>query len=468
MQNGVSTPGWLDPRTCHHEGEVKALLHRLAMHLVGQCGKAHILLVILQRAEGTWDRDTISTPPTLGSLPFPQPTKGFPGLELQGMRPCPPKAFVFTRWGHSPSRSPSPQVCVPPSVPPQGHILHLGGVVGVQLSPGAARAVGAGGRGGGDVLLEIRGPGAGEKPGVPLVTAFVWGDPGPAAQGVAGLPPALRGLHLPGAVSCWAIPQELGQLSLVRVLLQETLYLGTKGAGESRWQCQPNVASPSSASQSPKPQQPDTCSLKVAGMGGETGHGHPRGQATTLGTATGTAMGTAVGTAVVPCTSGAYDLRRGDGSQLLALRGTGVGTFPLGTPLLLGVFWGSQEPPAPHGLPGGQGGGREEAETPRRYEERLGGGLSGAAAAGRQRAGRGPLVPTAPPAARSRGVGTGTPVPAVPGERQGRGHGDMTSTPTPPCPGCSRGAECGQRAGAGGGDRHSCPRAAARGPAGLG
>lgn len=82
------------------------------------------------------------------------------------------------------------------------------------------------------------------------------------------------------------------------------------------------------------------------------GHSHPRGPATTLGTATGTAMGMAAGTAVVPCPSGAYDLRR---SQLLALRGTGAGTFPLGTPPILGVFWGSQDPPAPHGLPGGQG-----------------------------------------------------------------------------------------------------------------
>lgn len=90
-------------------------------------------------------------------------------------------------------------------------------------------------------------------------------------------------------------------------------------------------------------------------MGGETGHGHPKGLATTLGTATGTATGLAVET-VVPCTSGAYDLRRGDGSQLLALRGTGVGTFPMGTPPLLGVFRDSQDPPAPHGLPGGQRG----------------------------------------------------------------------------------------------------------------
>jgi hypothetical protein len=34
-----------DPLTSHHEREVKALLHRFAVHLVGQCGKADVLLV---------------------------------------------------------------------------------------------------------------------------------------------------------------------------------------------------------------------------------------------------------------------------------------------------------------------------------------------------------------------------------------------------------------------------------------
>lgn len=62
---------------------------------------------------------------------------------------------------------------------------------------------------------------------------------------------------------------------------------------------------------------------------------------------------------MVPCTLVAYSLRRRDSSQLLALRGTG--TFPLGTPLFLGVFWGTQDPHAPHGLLGGRGeGAREE------------------------------------------------------------------------------------------------------------
>lgn len=138
------------------------------------------------------------------------------------------------------------------------------------------------------------------------------------------------------------------------------------------------------------PQQPDTCSLKVAGMGGE------RGPATTLGTATGTAMGMAVGTAVVPCTPGAYGLRRGDSSQLLALRGTGVGTFPLGTPPLLGVFWGSQDPPAPHGLPGGQGGAGRRQRHQEEMKSSGEGDPSGAAARGRQMVGRGPLVPVSP------------------------------------------------------------------------
>lgn len=90
-------------------------------------------------------------------------------------------------------------------------------------------------------------------------------------------------------------------------------------------------------------------------MGGEGGHVHPRGQATTLGTA----MGMAVGTAMVLCPLGAYSWQCGDGSWLLVLQGTGMGTFPLGTPPLLGVFWGGQDPHTSHGLPGGQGGGRD-------------------------------------------------------------------------------------------------------------
>lgn len=139
-----------------------------------------------------------------------------------------------------------------------------------------------------------------------------------------------------------------------------------------------------------------------------------------------TAVGMALGTAVVPCTSGAYDLCRGDGSQLLALLGTGVGTFPLGTSPLLRVFWGSQDPPAPHGLPGGPGGGREEAETPRRDEERLEGGLSGAAAGGRQMGGRGPLVPV-PPAH----CGVSAQGPPSPQSREKTRAGDTTRTRHP-------------------------------------
>lgn len=60
IQSGVSIPRTrLAPPplcTCHHEGEVKALLHRLPMDLVGQRGEAHVLLVILQ-GEGTWDEE---------------------------------------------------------------------------------------------------------------------------------------------------------------------------------------------------------------------------------------------------------------------------------------------------------------------------------------------------------------------------------------------------------------------------
>lgn len=209
------------------------------------------------------------------------------------------------------------------------------------------------------------------------------------------------------------------------------------------------------------PQQPDTCSLKVSGMGGERGHGHPRGLATTLGTATGTAMGMAVGTAVVPCTPGAYGLRRGDGSQLLALRGTGVGTFPLGTPPLLGVFWGSQDPPAPHGLPGGQGGAGRRQRHQEEMKSSGEGDPSGAAARGRQMVGRGPLVPVPPACCPFTGGQHGRWHKGPPSlqcpetARAGDPAQGLTRTPTPPSPGSAR-----PGAGAGG-DRHSCPRAAA-------
>lgn len=40
-----------NPQTCHHECEVKPLLDRLAMQLVGEGGKPHILLVLLVRVD---------------------------------------------------------------------------------------------------------------------------------------------------------------------------------------------------------------------------------------------------------------------------------------------------------------------------------------------------------------------------------------------------------------------------------
>lgn len=49
---------------------------------------------------------------------------------------------------------------------------------------------------------------------------------GPPTEGVARVPPALRGLHFAGAVGRRAVPEELGELSLFRVLLQEALDLG--------------------------------------------------------------------------------------------------------------------------------------------------------------------------------------------------------------------------------------------------
>lgn len=290
--------------------------------------------------------------------------------------------------------------------------FHLGGVVGVQLPPGAPRAVGAGGRGGGDVLLEIQGPRAGEDPGVPLVDGFVRGDPAHTREGVAGLPPALRGLHLPGAVGRWAIPQELGQLSLLRVLLQETLYLGTKGGGDTngdsaslRWH------HPTQHHKPPELQQTDTCTPRMAGMGGEGTHSPRSGPATTLGTAMGTAMGVAVGTAVVPCTAGAYSLWRGDGSRLLALWGTRTRTFPLGTLPLLGVFCGRQDPHTPHGLPGGWGGDTKIDEQ-QRWRSWQGGQNRG----GRWWAG---VCLSPDPSAHSQGLTRtqGVPVPAIPGDR---------------------------------------------------
>lgn len=62
MGSSEGTPRSPSPRqpprqapTCHHEREVEALLHRLAMDLVGERGKPHVLLVVLQ-GEGMWNR----------------------------------------------------------------------------------------------------------------------------------------------------------------------------------------------------------------------------------------------------------------------------------------------------------------------------------------------------------------------------------------------------------------------------
>jgi len=135
----------------------------------------------------------------------------------------------------------------------------------------------------------------------------------------------------------------------------------------------------------------------------------PQGPATTLGTATGTALGTAM----VPCTPSAYSLQGRDGSQLLALWGTG--TFALSTLRLLGVFWGSQDPPTPRDLPGGRGGGRcREAMS-----SSGGGAGSGASPPGwRQMVGRGLPVPPRLPACRvsAWAMAQGAPVPTVPGD----------------------------------------------------
>lgn len=78
-----------------------------------------------------------------------------------------------------------------------------------------------------------------------------------------------------------------------------------------------------------------------------------------------------------PCTPrrGAYSLLHGEVGWLLVLWGAGMGTVPpgpggvLGTPTLLGVFWGVQSPRMRHGLQGAwgrKGGGekRDERQQP--------------------------------------------------------------------------------------------------------
>lgn len=157
------------------------------------------------------------------------------------------------------------------------------------MPPGAPWAVGAGGWGGSDVLLEIRGPRPREDPGVPLIDGLVRGTPAHAADGVAGFPPALRGFHPPGAVGRRAVPQELRQFSLLRVFLQETLYLGTKGGGDIN----SDSASPRwyDPTQHHKPPGGSSLTHAPQGMGGDEGHSHPRGLATTPGTGVGTKWG---------------------------------------------------------------------------------------------------------------------------------------------------------------------------------
>lgn len=61
------------PLTRHHEREVEALLHRLAVHLIGQCGEAHVLLVdVLAGAGGSGARWGSWGSP----VPWPLPSSG--------------------------------------------------------------------------------------------------------------------------------------------------------------------------------------------------------------------------------------------------------------------------------------------------------------------------------------------------------------------------------------------------------
>lgn len=61
------------PLTRHHEREVEALLHRLAVHLIGQCGEAHVLLVdVLVGAGGSGARWGSWGSP----VPWPLPSSG--------------------------------------------------------------------------------------------------------------------------------------------------------------------------------------------------------------------------------------------------------------------------------------------------------------------------------------------------------------------------------------------------------
>lgn len=125
----------------------------------------------------------------------------------------------------------------------------------------------------------------------------------------------------------------------------------------------------------PKPPQPASCTPK-AGAGENLGKKKKRG---TTVAAPGQAWGEHGDSRVrAPRGAGAYSLLHGEVGRLLALRGAGMGTVPpgpaggLGTPTLLGVFWGGQSPRMRHGLQGAWGrkeGGekRDERQQPRSW-----------------------------------------------------------------------------------------------------
>ena len=64
------------PLTRHPEREIKALLHGLSVHLVGQCGEAHVLLVDVLGGGGA-GQGTVMVPSSWGSpVPCPLPSSG--------------------------------------------------------------------------------------------------------------------------------------------------------------------------------------------------------------------------------------------------------------------------------------------------------------------------------------------------------------------------------------------------------
>lgn len=96
---------------------------------------------------------------------------------------------------------------------------------------------------------------------------------------------------------------------------------------------------------SPEPQQPDTCSLKVAGMGGETGLGHPRGPATTLGTATGDSHGDGSGDSHGPLRVGRLQLAAWGQQATPGTPGDRGGHLPPGHPVAPRGLLGQPGPP---------------------------------------------------------------------------------------------------------------------------